>query len=120
MTPEETAKMKKLVAHTPTSLWGYWPFVTPLLFCALGLVFQFFAAWGIDRYFNVELLARSGGHLSLLWGSDMLNRLVLTSSLLIVLNLGFFTLLAAHNFKLQQALKKCIEERTDRMNGVTS
>ncbi len=111
MTSEERNQIRGMTNRPPSSIWGYWPFVFPVLLVVVGVAVQIALLRYLgSRYGSFDILIRHGTRTELLWDSQLVKEAVLTVSLSITVTFGLLAFLAHRTHKQAILLKAAAQE----------
>lgn len=92
MTGEETNQIRNAIRKSPRTIWGYWPFIVPVLIVIVGIaVIVALVAYWETRMPDLEVLFKRGAKVVPVWDSQLVREAVMTTAMSIT---GTFVLLA--------------------------
>lgn len=96
MTENDKKQIYQVAEYSPRSLWGYWPFIGLLLLVMVGVgghvvLFLYFK----NQSPGLEIWLREGDRMQPMWNSELVKRMVLTTSFAITTTFGLLAFLAA-------------------------
>ncbi len=111
MTGQERNQIQETIRKSPRTIWGYWPFVFPILLVILGAAIQI----ALLRYFmkqvpGLEICIRHGARVETLWDSQLVKEAVLTVSFSITLTFALLAFLAHQAFKQVSLLRAAAKD----------
>ena len=106
MTSKQREQIRMMTRRPLGSVWGYWPFVFPVLLVVIGIAVQV----ALLSYFNsrlgeIDILIRHGKDVRLLWESQLVKEAVLTVSLSITLTFALLAFLARRSHQQATLLR---------------
>jgi hypothetical protein len=111
MTSEERDQIRAMTSRPPGSLWGYWPFIFPVLLVVIGIAVQIALLRYLEsRFGSFDILIKHGTKTELLWDSQLVKEAVLTVSLSITVTFGLLAFLAYRSHKQAVLLKAAAQE----------
>jgi hypothetical protein len=111
MNAEETRQIKTAIRRCPKSVWGYWPFLVPVIAVVAGFAVQItLLAYFKYKLPDLEILLKDGSHVGPVWDSELTREAVLTTSGSITITILLFTYLARQSFKYLGLLKTAAKD----------
>lgn len=100
MTKEETTQIRTLLRKAPRTVWGYWPFIFPVLFAVVGA----FIVAGLVIYWetkmpDLEVLFRRGTKVAPIANSQSVREVVIVTAMLITITFVLLAFLARLAFR---------------------
>ena len=100
MTGEETVLIRSLIRKSPRSIWGYLPFVFPVVMVIVGVAVNI----ALMIYFekkapDLEVLFKLGSKVEPIWDSQLIRKVVLITSLSITVTFVLLAFLARIAFR---------------------
>jgi hypothetical protein len=93
------------------SVWGYWPFVLPVVLVIVGIGVQVvLLRYFESRYGEFDVLIRHGAKTELLWDSQVVKEAVLTITLSITLTFALLAFLARRSYRQAALLNAAAKE----------
>lgn len=82
MTGEETNQIRYLIHKSPRTIWGYWPFIIPVLIVIVGIAVNvaLVTYWEMKMP-DLEVLFKRGTWVEPVWDSQLVRRVILITSL---------------------------------------
>jgi len=106
MTSEQRNQIRALTRQPVGSIWGYWPFVLPVLLVIIGIVVQVvLLRYFESRYGSFDILIRQGKKIEVLWEAQLVKEAVLTISLSITLTFALLAFLARRSYRQATLLR---------------
>jgi len=100
MTSEQRNQMELMTRRPLGSIWGYWPFVFPVVLVVVGVAIQIaLLGYFKSNYGDFDILIRHGKDVRLLWDSELVKEAVLTVSFSVTVTFGLLALLAFRSHK---------------------
>ncbi|MDD5140451.1 MAG: hypothetical protein PHY43_09370 [Verrucomicrobiales bacterium] len=111
MTSQDRNQIRE-VAHKPLgSIWGYWPFVFPVLLVVIGIAVQIALLSYFKRHSSgFEICIRQGAKIEVLWDSQLVQEAVLVMSFSITITFALLAFLARQSYKQAALLKAAASE----------
>jgi hypothetical protein len=111
MTGIERNQIQDTIRRSPDSIWGYWPFLLPVICVLVGIGVQI----ALLTYFKTqspsfEVCIRSGKRVEVMWDSQLVQEAVLVVSLSITTTFALLAFLARQLFKQVSLLKAAARE----------
>jgi hypothetical protein len=117
MTSEQRDQIRDMTRRPVGSVWGYWPFVFPVVLVIIGIGVQVVLLWYFEsRYGVFDILIRKGTKMDMLWDSQLVKQAVLTVALCITVTFALLATLAHRSHK-QAVLLKAAARELDIVNG---
>jgi len=100
MTGEQTVQLRDLIRKSPPKIWGYLPFIFPVLMVILGVA----ANIALVIYFqkkapDLQVLFKHGSNIEPVWDSEMIQKVVLITVLAITTTFVLLAFLARIVFR---------------------
>jgi len=106
MTDNDENQIREVISISPGSIWGYWPFIFPVLMVLVGAAFQVaLLIYFENKVPGLEVWLKHGDKFDRLWDSQLVKLMVLTVSLSITVTFGLIAFLARRAFKQVRLLK---------------
>lgn len=100
MTGEQTVQIRNLVRKSPRTIWGYLPFVFPVVIVIVGVAVNIALVFYFEKEApDLQVLFKFGSKVEPVWDSQMIRKLVLMTSLSITVTFVLLALLARIAFK---------------------
>jgi hypothetical protein len=111
MTAQEQKQIQEAIRTSPRTIWGYWPFVLPVIVVIIGVAVQI----ALLSYFKkqasgLEVCVRLGTKIEVLWDSQLVKEATLTVSLSITATFGLLAFLARQAFKQMGLLRTAAKD----------
>jgi hypothetical protein len=111
MTSEQRSQIRGMSRRPVGSIWGYWPFLFPVLIVIIGVAVQIaLLVYLKGRVGDFDILIRHGGKVQVLWDSQLVRQAVLTVSFSITMTFGLLAFLAWRSHKQAMLLKAAASE----------
>jgi len=99
MTGEQTVQLRNLIRKSPPKIWGYLPFIFPVLMVILGVA----ANIALVIYFqkkapDLQVLFKHGSNIEPVWDSEMIQKVVLITVLAITTTFVLLAFLALASY----------------------
>ena len=106
MTGEETIQIRNLIRKSPRTIWGYWPFVFPVLIVVVGVLAQIVIfAYLRHKMPDFEVLLKRGAKVEPMWDSAWIQKAVAMITLSITVTFILLAFLARLAFRQVTLLK---------------
>jgi hypothetical protein len=100
MTREETNQIRNLIRESPRTIWGYWPFIFPVLIVIVGIAVNVALVVYWERKMpDLEVLFKRGTRVEPVWDSQFVRKAVLMTSLSITITFVLLAFLARIAFR---------------------
>ncbi len=111
MTGEETNQIRDLIRKSPRTIWGYWPFVFPILILIVGVVIIVALVVYFERKApDLQVLFKLGTREEPVWDSQLIREAVMTTVMSIIVTFGLLAFLAWTAFRLTRLLRAAAKE----------
>jgi hypothetical protein len=95
MTSEEVNQIRKLIRTAPRTIWGYLPFVSPVLVVIVGIAIDVGLVMHFERKApDLQLLFKLGKKVEPVWDSQLIREPVMMTALSITVTFGLLAFLA--------------------------
>ena len=100
-----------MIRKSPRRIWGYWPFVLPVIFVIIGIVVQVaLLGYFKQKVPGLEVCVRRGTNVEAMWDSQLVQECVLVVSLSITVTFALLAVLAGTAFKQVGLLRSAAKE----------
>ena len=100
MTGEQTVQIRTLIRKSPRTVWGYLPFVVPVLVVIAGVAVNIALVFYFEKKApNMQVLFKLGSKVEPVWDRQMIRKVVLITSLSITATFALLALLARIAFR---------------------
>jgi hypothetical protein len=100
MTGEQTVQIRTLIRKSPRTVWGYLPFVFPVLIVIVGVAVNIALVFYFEKKApDMQVLFKLGSKVEPVWDSQMIRKAVLITSLSISVTFALLALLARIAFR---------------------
>lgn len=110
MTSQERSEIQKLTSKPVGSIWGYWPFLLPMLLVIIAVAVHALLFTYLNKHYGeIDILIKHGKNIQLLWDSDLVRQAVLAVSGSFICTFALLMYLARLSHK-QAVLLKAAKE----------
>jgi hypothetical protein len=111
MNAEEKLQIQTAIRRCPKTVWGYWPFLLPVICVVIGIAIQFLLL-AYFKYKNpdLEILLKDGPRIGPMWDSELTKEIILTTSFSITITFALGAYLAKLSFKYLGLLKATVRD----------
>ena len=111
MNAEEQKQIQTLIRTSPKTVWGYWPFLLPVLVVLAGAAVQVaLLAYFKHKTPDLEVLFKSGNTVQPVYNSQLVKEAVLTAASSITVTWMMFIYLARQSFKSLKLLRTAAKD----------
>jgi hypothetical protein len=106
MNAEEKQQIQTAIREPSKTIWGYWPFLSPVIVIVIGIAIQVtLLAYFKYKIPDLEILIKNGSRIEPVYDSELVKRAVLTASFSIAVTGILFIYLARQSFRNLSLLK---------------
>ncbi len=111
MTSEEANQVRKLIRTAPRSIWGYWPFVFPVLVVIVGIAINIGLVIHFQRKApDLQVLFKVGKRVEPVWDSQLVQEAVMIATLSVTVTFGLLASLARIAYRQVRLLRAAAED----------
>ncbi len=111
MTSEQRNQIHVMTRRPLGSIWGYWPFIFPVVLVVVGIAVQIaLLSYFKTRFGDFDILIRKGTKVEILWDSQLVQEAVLTVSFSITVTFALLAFLARRSHEQAILLKAAATE----------
>jgi hypothetical protein len=111
MTNEDRNQIRTVASRPLGSVWGYWPFVSPVVFVVIGIAVQTaLLAYFKTHLSGFEVCIRHNGKVDVLWDNELVQEAVLVVSGSITITFVLLAFLARESYKQTVLLKAAAKD----------
>ena len=111
MTGEETNQIRDVIHKSPRTIWGYWPFVFPILFLIVGVAIVVALVMYFERKApDLQVLFKLGTKVEPVWDGQLIREAVMATALSVIMTFGLLAYLARTAFRQVSLLRAAAKD----------